>query len=209
MKTVAVVLLLFSFDLYIAEKLKCYECQGRNAEYCKGKTTECPDGRSCMTVYEKSGFNHTYHSIEKRCALNLKCNHSMYAYANDDVYYDLAYDCCESDLCNNGTFVVKNRTYPYDGPECPSCSSYDTLEVCKPVTNTICRSKDDHCTILVGLMEKPDGVLTNFSARGCMSNLSCDHEYSQTIGYKMKKIKIQSCWLPELKHQPEHEKEGE
>ncbi|XP_040183325.1 protein RoBo-1-like [Rana temporaria] len=209
MKTVAVVLLLFSFGLFTAETLRCNACHSRNADLCNDTITECPDGSSCMTVYEKFGFNHTYHSLEKRCALNLKCNRSMYAYVNKDVYYDLSYDCCETDLCNNGPFVDKNITYSYDGPECPSCFSYETMEVCKPVTNTICRSKDDHCAILVGLMQKPDGVFTNFSAQGCMSNLSCNYEYSQAIGYEMKTIKIQKCWLPDLKHQPDQEKKEE
>ncbi|XP_077311998.1 protein RoBo-1-like [Lithobates pipiens] len=208
MKTIGVVLLLLFFGLSTGEKLKCYEGQCPNSEYCKGEVTECPEGSSCMTISEKSGFNHTYYSTKKRCSMNLECNSSMYAYVNADVYFDLAYDCCDNDLCNNGTNIMTNITYEFNGPECPACVSYDTLELCKPVTNTICRSKTDFCAYLVGRVKKPDGVETKFSVQGCMSNQSCNSDYSQAVGYRMKSISKYKCWLPKPKHQSKRKIRG-
>ncbi|XP_077311996.1 uncharacterized protein LOC143932935 [Lithobates pipiens] len=205
MKTVAVIVLIFCFGLSTVENIKCYECRQANAKFCKGEEVECPDGSSCMTVSSNAGINHTYYSIQKRCSLNMKCNHSMYAYVNEDVYFELSIDCCDGDLCNNGGHMIKNKTYDYNGPECPACVSYDTLEVCEPVTTTICRSKTDHCNFFAGYLEKPDGVKTKFSVQGCMSEMGCLYDFSQIVGLKVSGVKTKGCKVLNLKHQPNHE----
>ncbi|KAM5132669.1 uncharacterized protein ACMZJ9_019446 [Mantella aurantiaca] len=175
--------------------VKCYTCHARNAEHCQSEETECPEGSSCMTVYENMGCNKTYNSIQKRCSLNLPCNSSMYAYVNEDVHFDLSYKCCEEDLCSN---EMPNETYEYNGPECPVCASFDTLEPCKPVGITVCRSATDYCVLYIGWLVKPDGVKTKFSAQGCMSKASCERDFSQMVGFRTKTTLEAKCWLPKL-----------
>ncbi|KAM5132724.1 uncharacterized protein ACMZJ9_019506 isoform 2-T2 [Mantella aurantiaca] len=199
MKTVCAVLLLLSFCLSTVLTTKCYTCLARNAENCQGEETECPEGSSCMTVSEKFGCNKTYYSIQKRCSMNLHCNKSMYAYVDGNIYFDLSYKCCEGNLCNN---EMPNETYDYNGPECPVCSSFDTLEPCKPVGTTVCRSATDYCSLFTGWIIKPDGVKTKFSARGCMSKESCERDFSQVVGFRAKMILKAKCWLPKLEGYP-------
>ncbi|KAM5132730.1 uncharacterized protein ACMZJ9_019509 isoform 2-T2 [Mantella aurantiaca] len=196
MKTVCAVLLLLSFCLSTVLSIKCYTCHARNSKDCRGKETECPEGSSCMTVYEKFGCNKTYYSIQKRCSLNLHCNKNMYAYVNGDIYFELSQKCCEGDLCNNGTNEMPNKTYDNNGPECPVCASFDTLERCKPTGRTVCRSSTDQCGLLVGWLKKPDGVSTKYSVQGCVSGNSCQYDCSQSVGYFMEKIIEFKCWLP-------------
>ncbi|XP_040183323.1 phospholipase A2 inhibitor and Ly6/PLAUR domain-containing protein-like [Rana temporaria] len=206
MKTVAVVLLIFCFGLSTVENTKCYECRQSNAQSCEGKEVDCPKGSSCMTISTKTGLNHTYYAIQKRCSMNMKCNHSMYAYASGDVYFDLSIDCCEGDLCNSGGVIIKNTTYDYNGPECPVCSSVDSLDICEAVSTTVCRNKTDYCNYFTGHLERPDGVKTQFTARGCMSETSCSYDFSQIVGLKVSDVKA-GC--KGYKHNPKPNPEPE
>ncbi|KAM5132728.1 uncharacterized protein ACMZJ9_019507 isoform 3-T3 [Mantella aurantiaca] len=202
MKTVCAVLLLLSFCISTVLSINCYTCHAHNSKDCRGKETECPEGSSCMTVSEKLGCNKTYYSIQKRCSMNMHCNRSMYAYIDGNVYYDLSQKCCEGDLCNNGTYEMPNETYEYNGPECPVCSSLDNSEPCKPVGTTVCRSATDYCFLCTGFFLKADGVKTTYSARGCMSNVSCEYDFSQAVGFRTMKILKAKCWLPKSEGYP-------
>ncbi|XP_072282889.1 CD59 glycoprotein-like [Pyxicephalus adspersus] len=161
MKIIGYILLILPFIFSTGESVKCYECHAHNAENCHGKEIECPEGSRCMTVSEKFGCNHTYYSVMKRCSMNLACNTSMYAYVNNDVYYELSYYCCNGDLCNSGGISLPNKTYEFNGPECPACSAFDTLEKCTPVTTTVCRNATDNCAYLTGRVRKP-GYITQY-----------------------------------------------
>ncbi|XP_068099458.1 lymphocyte antigen 6 complex locus protein G6d-like [Hyperolius riggenbachi] len=167
----------------LGEHYKCNSCHGRDSENCEGEEILCPEGSACMTVSEEINIlGYTFHSIFKRCALNLPCNKLSRTFVSSDNYMLLSTECCEGDLCNSGGFNMPYDNSEHLGPECPACFEINTLGGCEADIATICPGTDDKCLNLVGTVLKPDGVKADFSAQGCVSPDLSHSDYTSLAG---------------------------
>lgn len=164
-----------------AAALKCYHCHEKNSDKCKQEEKECPEGESCITISEEYKLNGTYHSIYKGCSRNIPCDRIPYGKVNNDVYLLYSTNCCDTDLCNDKFFEMPEDDEP-SGIVCESCFVPNSVEDCTSDTKIMCRGKDDKCLTFAGEVEKPDGVVLNYTAKGCMSTLGCQLELSQLVG---------------------------
>ncbi|XP_072283239.1 phospholipase A2 inhibitor CNF-like [Pyxicephalus adspersus] len=208
MKTFILMLILFtfSFSLDVACGVMCYKCEGRNTDTCTGEKHQCPEGSVCMTVSQLDVYNGTYHSVQRRCSLNLPCNTTQYAFANENTTFDIVITCCEGDLCNDGPFQMPEIPIVKKGYECPVCSSVD-IKLCTAKRNTTCRNESDKCGEFVGLLKRPDGVELNFTAQGCGSHHVCTHDFSQLIGWYVQSTKDFRCYDPKKNSSLEYSEE--
>ncbi|KAM5132732.1 uncharacterized protein ACMZJ9_019510 [Mantella aurantiaca] len=198
MKSVILGISFFAFSLsaVLGGKTMCYKCHSQDNDYCKGEEHQCPTNGSCMTIFEQSGPIKTFNSMKRQCALNIPCDLHLYAYANNDIWFDTVTKCCDGDFCNNGMFEKPNRTREGNGPMCPTCGSLNSVELCNKTGVTICGKETDKCATLVGTVKSPDGNEYNVTAQGCMSQEACDYDYSEIIGLSFPNIKERTCYTP-------------
>ncbi|XP_073457346.1 uncharacterized protein [Aquarana catesbeiana] len=202
MKTFLVCLLLLTFSLFavLANNITCYKCHARNSDYCKGEDHQCPAHSGCMTLYEKLECYGSFHSIKKRCAYDLPCNITMYAYSNESIFFGLATKCCHNDHCNDGVFEIPKISNETDGCLCPSCFAANTTEMCNAEKKTVCKGETDQCVQFIGSAKTPSGVEANFTGQGCMSKNACQFDFTTLIGIYVYNIKLLKCYDPDSEH---------
>ncbi|XP_071969003.1 uncharacterized protein [Engystomops pustulosus] len=207
MKPVIISVFLLSFFLSIdASPIRCYKCHAKNSETCAPTIQQCMKGERCGIMSEQYIYNKTFCSVWKGCVANVPCNETPYSFVNKDVSTKVNIQCCDTDLCNIKMYEMPKEEEML-GPKCPSCFNPNSTEECVPDGETTCRAIDDKCMTFAGTVEKPDGNIETYSAKGCMSSIGCSLILDQIVGCHIMEEKIFRC--DDISPKPSNRKEEE
>ncbi|KAM4651962.1 phospholipase A2 inhibitor and Ly6/PLAUR domain-containing protein-like [Discoglossus pictus] len=176
----------------------CLQCHQANSDVCEDKSIDCGEDSDCMTLseYFKLGTKE-FHSIYKDCAKHLPCNTQLYASDGQGDYIISQLKCCTGDDCNSNYFEMPELSEPeFSGRLCPRCFVEGSVKECTSDYTMMCREKGDQCLTYFGTVETPDGAITNYSVKGCMSSMGCNFGFSALVGVTERSCKNFTCSAP-------------
>ncbi|KAG8546308.1 hypothetical protein GDO81_019262 [Engystomops pustulosus] len=189
-------LLLLPFFLSIAANRECYMCSGRNSVTCQQEIVNCTKGDKCVIISEEYKYNKTFFSVYKGCSRGLPCNQRIHGKVNDNLTLTYKIRCCDTDLCNVQFFEKPIPKKP-TGYMCPSFLAQGIVEKSETKKKVQCPEKTDECFSYSGTIEKPDGELSNYTIRGCMSPAECKLNIFRMVGLRVHLSKYYECRYPE------------
>ncbi|KAG8549211.1 hypothetical protein GDO81_022187 [Engystomops pustulosus] len=195
MKPVIISIFLISFSLSIAAVLQCYSCRAKNNVTCEPEIVNCTEGDRCVTISEYWKYYKIYRSVSKGCAEGLPCGVIPHGGVNCNISLRYNIQCCDTDLCNAKSYEMPDLGEPR-GRLCPSCHKDDTIDGCEAKKMVRCQEEGDKCLRFSGTVKHPDGYVTTYSVRGCVSPMECELNLKRLVGIEVIQQSKYECTDP-------------
>lgn len=135
----------------------------------------------------------TFHSIYKGCANETLCGASGSLTQDSSVKIRTHAKCCSGNKCNNDKFNLPEENSEPNGKKCPSAFCQGTTEECKTEKEMECTGSENQCYEYRGTVQTPDGVVDDYSEKGCINAIGCQENFGVLIGVDEKHRVLLTC----------------
>ncbi|KAM5132196.1 urokinase plasminogen activator surface receptor [Mantella aurantiaca] len=152
---------------------------------CTGFPYYCPDSTQLCTINQTSCMSQSFTAVDdgtirewtnKGCSQGLRCNESVYVDLDLKKTY-ISSQCCETDMCNVGTFYAR---VPRAALQCQTCIGNSTSCAKSNLTTILCAGLQDRCmtvTTVYSNVSSSDMVI-----KGCGTGNLCGRRLHYNSG---------------------------
>ncbi|KAM3923463.1 ly6/PLAUR domain-containing protein 3 [Leptodactylus fuscus] len=165
-------LLLLCVSLAPGLSLKCNSCSGlpydckETTQLCTLNQTSCMSQSYTITAPQGSHPGNVTEWTYKGCTQGLVCNESVYLDLGSKKTY-ISTQCCNTDLCNTGTYYVR---VPVSGLLCQSCVG-NSASCASNLTSLQCAGLQDRCMTIKTVYV--NGSSSDVVYKGCGTGNLC------------------------------------